>query len=108
MPAAGFVIPATVNLPVERVANAQVPPLLASVNVTVVPVVVDPVAEQLAKPLVRAMVGVTGIVNALGNSAETVSPAASPDVLTLKFIVQVVTAPVACDEPENVTLETVA
>lgn len=108
MPAAGFVIPATVNLPVGPVASAQVPPLLASVNVTVVPVVVDPVAEQLEKPLVRAMVGVAGTVNALGNSADTVSPAASPEVLTLKFTVQVVTAPVTCDAPENVTLETVA
>lgn len=108
MPAAGFVIPATVNLPVVPVASAQVPPLLARVNVTVVPVVVDPVAEQLEKPLVRAMVGVAGTINAPGNSADTVSPAASPEVLTLKFIVQVVTAPVTCDAPANVTLETVA
>lgn len=55
-------------------ASAQEAP--DNVTVTVDPVA-EPVAVQLTKPAVRAIVGVAGIVNAESKTAVTVSPALS-------------------------------
>ena len=58
-PAAGFVMPAMVKVPVVLVARAQVP--CPSVTVTTL-LVALPVAVQLANPPVRVMVGLAGMV----------------------------------------------
>ena len=93
------------KVPVWFLASAQVPPEFAKVTVTVVPEV-EPVAEQLVKPPVKAIVGVAGIVNAESKTALMVSPALSAAALVLaglKPTVQVVWAYATCDAPEKET-----
>ena len=104
----GLTIPAIVNVPVVFFARPHDAP--ASVTVTVVPVV-EPVAVQLVKPAVSAIVGVAGIVNAALKTAVTVSPATKTLALLFavaKLTVHVVWANATWDAPEKVTADTVA
>src|SRR5947207_2292168 len=79
-PAAAFVIPAIVNVPLVPAASAQVPPLFASVTTTVAlpPGLVRP---QLLKPAVGVTVGEAGTVVPAGRATVIVSPAASAPVV---------------------------
>lgn len=92
--ALGLVIPATMTDVAVAAGSEHVPPLSASVIVTVVAAAV-PVAEQLVKPAPSATAGVGGIVRLGAKTAVIVSPARSaPDVLPvtaleLKLAVQV-------------------
>ncbi len=92
-PAAPLVIPGICTVAAVLLDSEQVPPLSASVNVTVVVTVVGFVTAQLLKPLVSTTVGVAGTVKievAFGNATETVSPARSwPVALEVKPTVQV-------------------
>jgi hypothetical protein len=103
------VIPAIVRVTVVFLPIAHVPPLFASVIVTVVPEV-DPLAEQFVAPPVRDTVGVAGIVNEELKPTVIVAPAASAPpgfpLLVLNPTVQVERAPALCGEPLKLTFET--
>jgi hypothetical protein len=102
----GFVTPAIVSETAVLFPAAHVPPLDASVTVTVWDEV-EPVAEQLLNPLVRVIAGVAGIVKPEAKTTVIVLPAASaPDELVLKFTVQFESAPAVCGEPLTETWET--
>jgi len=108
--AAGFVIPATVNVAAVFFASEHVPPLFAKVITTLWPVAA-PVAEQLAKPTGKAIVGVDGMMKPAANTAVTVLPAASTEdalLLVLNPTVHVSTVPATRLGAENVTADTAA
>src|SRR5437016_5100771 len=97
----GFVTPAIVKVAAALSASAQLAP--TSVIVTTLPVVL-PVAVQLVKPPVSAIVGVLGIEKLLGNVAVTVLPAASaPWAPAVKPSVQVSVTARVLVAPANVT-----
>jgi len=102
----GFTIPAILKVPDLFWGSVQP---AARVTVTVDPVVepvpVQPVAKVFA-PVVNPIVGTAGIVNAEGNTAVIVSPAARslPVLLpVLKVTDHVVWAYATCDAPANET-----
>jgi len=96
-------MPAMVRL--AAVLRVQVPPELARVTVTVVPEA-EPVALQLAKPLVRPIVGVGGMMKPDGKTTVMVLPAPrAPLPLGVKPTVQVAGADAYSELPLNVTLE---
>ena len=108
--AEGFVIPAIVSVAAVLAASAQVPALSASVIVTVCPAV-EPVAEQLLKPLASVIVGVGGMTKLDGKMAVIVSPVRSAPVVLFAPVaaevnptVQFERALPVCDEPEKETL----
>jgi hypothetical protein len=105
VPAAGFVMPAIVSVPAVLEGSAHVPPLSASVIVTVWPLV-DAFAEQVAKPVGSVIVGVAGMVKPAGKTTVIVSPALrAPVELVVKPTVHVADAPAERVEPENVVLD---
>ena len=86
--AAGLTIPAMVSVPIVPLASAHVPPLLVSdaVTVWIAPIapVVAPVAEQVTKPAVSAIVGTAGIANPAGKTTVTVfAPDKAEEILKL-------------------------
>ncbi|HEY8407899.1 MAG TPA: hypothetical protein VIK66_07975 [Gaiellaceae bacterium] len=105
VPAAGFVMPAIVSVPAVLDDSEQVPPLSASVIVTVWPLV-DAAAEHVANPVGSVTVGVAGIVKPAGKTTVIVSPALSAPVeLVVKPTVQVAVAPAERVEPEKLMLD---
>src|SRR5579862_4280473 len=104
-PAAGFVMPAIWSVAVDPFGSAQVPPLFASVIVTVVPVVL-PAPLQFANGDGSVTVGVAGIVKAGLKTTVTVSPAARAEPAPFgveKPTVQVEVKPADCGLPVKVT-----
>jgi len=110
VPFAGFVMPAIVSVTLVFFAIAHVPPLFASVIVTVVLEVLALAEQRPLVPLVSETVGVAGMVKAELNTTVIVSPAASAPpgfpVLVEKPTVHVATDPGVCGDPLNVTPET--
>jgi hypothetical protein len=103
--AAGFVMPAMLTTLAPPALAAHVPPLFASVIVTVA-TDVDPVAEQFVNPLVSAIVGVAGmpLENVLSKVTVMVSPAANAPVLVVvNPTAQLATIPVTWGVPVKVT-----
>jgi hypothetical protein len=102
----GFVIPGIENEAAVLMGTEHVPPLFASVIVTVV-VAVEAVAEQFVKPLPRLIVGVAAIAKFVLNPAVIVLPLASaPAPEVVKLAVQVERALCCCGEPLYETPET--
>jgi hypothetical protein len=100
---AGLVIPAIVSVAAVPPASEHDPPLSASVIVTVVDEV-EPVAEQLLKPLAGVIAGAAGIVKAELKTTVIVEPLVrAPAGVGVKPTVQVERAPPVCGEPLNVT-----
>jgi hypothetical protein len=100
------VIPAIATLAVVLFPSEHVPPLFASVIVTVEPEVL-PVAEQFVNPLGSVTVGEAGTVKLALKTTVIVWPAeTAPVELVVKPTVQVVVAPKTCEAPLNVTLLT--
>ena len=90
------------------IGSEQVPPLSASVTVTVCPAV-DALAEQLPNPLGSVTAGTVGIANPVGRTIVSFDPAAraAPLVLLLvKPIVQLARAAPVCGKPAKPTLVT--
>jgi hypothetical protein len=105
VPAAAFVIPAIVSVPAVLAGSEQVPPLSASVIVTVWPLV-DALAEHVAKPVGSVIVGEAGIVKPAGKTTVIASPALSAPVeLDVKPTVQVADAPAERVDAEKLTLD---
>jgi hypothetical protein len=103
VPAAGFVIPTTLNVSAARLATVHVPPLSLSVSVTVV-LLPAPLAEQFVKPPVNWIVGLAGTVKPALNVAVIVSPVVSAPVpLVVKPTVHVERAPPVCGDPVKLT-----
>ncbi len=105
-----FVSPLIVSEAAVPLPTAQVPPLSASVIVTVVVSVVA-VAEQLTKLAPSTIVGVAGTTNAvrpaLGKTTVIVLPALrAPVALVVNPTVQSDVAPATMDEPTKVTTVT--
>jgi hypothetical protein len=103
-------MPAIVSLAAVPFARAQVPAPLASAIETVVWLVpdVEAVAEQLLNPDVKPIVGVLGTTKLELNTTVTFAPAArAPLVLAVKPTVHVLTVPLVCGDPLNVTALTV-
>jgi hypothetical protein len=97
-----LVMPAIVRVAAVLLPRAQEAP--ARVIVTVCPAV-EPVAVQLAKPLVRPIVGLAGIVKPAGKTTAIVRVAfKEPVALAVKPTVQVAVAPTTSELPANVTL----
>jgi hypothetical protein len=98
-------MPAIVSVPAVLDDSEQVPPLSASVIVTVWPLV-DAAAEHVANPVGSVTVGVAGIVKPAGKTTVIVSPALSAPVeLVVKPTVQVAVAPAERVEPEKLMLD---
>jgi hypothetical protein len=101
MAAAGLVIPAIVKVPAVELASAQLAPTRVTVTVCAV---VDPVAVQLVNPLVKAIVGVAGMLKPEGNTTEMVLPTTRwPVAEGVKPSVHVVFAWAASDPPAKAT-----
>ncbi len=106
-PAAPLVTPWIWTVAPVLIGRAQVPPLSASVIVTVVTAPVAEETEHFAKPFVSSTVGLAGTVKtdvAFGKAIVIVSPAASAPVLVdVKPTVQVDLAVAASVGAANVT-----
>ena len=98
-------MPAMVSVAAVELVSAHVPPLLASVIVTV-PLEAVAVAEQCENPVGRVIVGVAGTVKAEGTVTVIVLPEArAPVEDVVKPTVQVEVALAAVLAGEKVTLE---